>query len=308
MLDPETCLTALDVDVDTFCKATLPRERHQGRPPALARSEVVALAIFGQWAHFLSERDFYRWAERHLRPLFPTLPHRTQFNRLQRQHQAAMTAFALWLGQQLAHLEEAYEVIDGTGIATRNSKRRGTPWLAETEANVGRCSRLGFFAGIRLVLCVTAAGAVTGWMSGPAATGERALATALFAERAAPSPGSSAGVPVASCSIADMGCSGRECQQQWERDAAATVSSPPQPQSKDAWTDDEKQAHARERQIIAGVIGRMLHFFRLEHERPHTLAGFGARLAAQVGLHNVGIWFNRQQGQPDLAIADLIAW
>lgn len=308
MHDLATRVTELYVLVDTCDKATLPRERHGGRPPALARSEVVTLAILGQWARFLSERDFWRWAERHLRPFFPTLPGRAQFNRLVRHHQAAITAFALWLGRHLADAQEAHEIIDGTGIATRNSKRRGVGWLSALEATVGKCSRLGYFHGIRLLLCVSAAGAVTGWVSGPAATGERALATALFTARAAPTAGASAGIAVASCYLADMGFTGQVCQEPWARELAASVKSPPQPQSKVQWTAQERQIHARERQIIESVFGRVLHLLRLEHDRPHTLAGFGARLAAKLALHNVCIWGNRQHGQPDLATADFIAW
>lgn len=308
MHDLATRLTELYVLVDTCDKATLPRERPRGRPPGLSRSEVVTLAILGQWSRFLSERDFWRWVQRRLRPFFPTLPSRTRFNRLVRQYQAAITAFALWLGRQLASPEEEYEIIDGTGVATRNSNRRGTAWLPITEANVGRCSRLGFFAGIRLLLCVSSAGAVTGWMSGPGATGERALATDLFTARADPAVDSSAGTAVAPCYLADMGFSGQACQDTWERELGAIVYCPPQPQCKVQWPADERRVHARERQIIESVFGRVLHLFRLEHERPQTLAGFRARLAAKLALHNVCMWANRQDGQPDLAIADFIAW
>jgi hypothetical protein len=47
---------------------------------------VVTLAIFSRWNRFGSERNFYRYARRHLRDAFPTLPHRSQFNRLVRSH------------------------------------------------------------------------------------------------------------------------------------------------------------------------------------------------------------------------------
>jgi hypothetical protein len=43
-------------------------------------------------------------------------------------------------------------------------------------------------------------------------------------------------------------------------------------------------------------------------ERPHTLEGFAARLAARVALHNWCIRINREPGRPDLAFADLVAW
>jgi hypothetical protein len=52
----------------------------------------------------------------------------------------------------------------------------------------------------------------------------------------------------------------------------------------------------------------LLQNFRLEHERPHALGGFLTRLAAKMALHNACIWFNRQHGQPDLALANVVAW
>jgi hypothetical protein len=62
------------------------------------------------------------------------------------------------------------------------------------------------------------------------------------------------------------------------------------------------------RQIIATVHEKLLSTFRLETERAHSLGGFGVRLAAKAGRHNLCIWLNRQFGRPALAFADLIAW
>ena len=242
MLDPETFLVELYVLVDTFDKTAWPPERRWGRPPSLARSEVVTLALFGQWACFPSERAFYRWAERHLRPLFPTLPSRPQFNRLLRHHTAAITAFALHLGQTLAERD-------------------------------------------------------------------RTLAEAFFAHRASPAAAvPSVGQPISDCYVADMGFSGQQRQAAWARDYAAVVICPPQTGSKRAWPKPLKRWLASLRQVIETVNDRLLTTFRLEHERPHTLDGWLAHLAAKIGLHNVCLWLNRQFGQPDLAIAELIAW
>ena len=71
------------------------------------------MAVFGQWRQFPSEAAFYRWAAKHLRALFPTLPSRPQLNRLMRRHADAVTALALHLGQGLARPRDAYEVLDG---------------------------------------------------------------------------------------------------------------------------------------------------------------------------------------------------
>ena len=94
MYDIDTFLTTLYFIVDTFCKTRLPYQRKKpGPPPSLSVSEVLTLVLFGQWARFTSERDFYRWALGNLRGAFPTLPDYSQFNRLERAHQAALVAF-----------------------------------------------------------------------------------------------------------------------------------------------------------------------------------------------------------------------
>src|SRR2546422_9179543 len=83
--------------LDDFCKTSLPLETHPGPHAALSRSEVVTLAIFGQWQGFGSERGFYRYAQRHLRAAFPSLPTREQFNRQVRQQHTALVAVFLHL-------------------------------------------------------------------------------------------------------------------------------------------------------------------------------------------------------------------
>ena len=81
MVDVDTFLTTLYVMVDDFCMLALPPALHPGPQAALSRSEVVTLALFGQWQGFGSERGFYRYAQRHFRTAFPSLPTREQFNR-----------------------------------------------------------------------------------------------------------------------------------------------------------------------------------------------------------------------------------
>jgi len=84
MLDVDTFLTTLYVMVDDSCQ---PHPQEEGRPgprASLCQSEVITLAIFARWSRFSSERDFYRYATDHLRDAFPSLPDRSQLNRLVR--------------------------------------------------------------------------------------------------------------------------------------------------------------------------------------------------------------------------------
>jgi hypothetical protein len=62
------------------------------------------------------------------------------------------------------------------------------------------------------------------------------------------------------------------------------------------------------RQIVETVSEKLHHTFRLDRERPHQLAGFQTRLAAQAALHHFSIWLNGQLGRQPLAFADLLDW
>jgi hypothetical protein len=308
VLDPETFLTELYVVVDEFCKTQLPADRHPGRAAGMDRSEVLTLAIASQWARFGSERDFWRYAEARLRPLFPRLPSRPQFNRQVRRHQPALTALALWLAEQLEAATAPYEVLDGTAVPTRNAKRRGRGWLAGI-ADIGKCLRRGWIEGLRLLVCTTPVGAVTGWGVGPASTNDRALAETLFAQRASPVPTlASAGAAATGVYVADSGFAGVACETRWVAEAHAQVVAPPQTGSGRAWSPAERRQSAGRRQIVETVIGRLEAPFRLERERPRALEGFLARLAAKMALHNVCLWLNRQHGQPLLLVVELFGW
>jgi hypothetical protein len=98
MIDLDTDFPTLYVMIDDFCQSKRANEKSRPGPRAwLSQSEVIPLALFGQGVQFPSERAFYRSAERHLRPAFPSLPDRTPFNRLQRTYRDGITTFGLAL-------------------------------------------------------------------------------------------------------------------------------------------------------------------------------------------------------------------
>ena len=100
MIDVDTFLTTLYVMVDDFCHSRAPRRR-PGPDASLSESEVITLAIFARWSRFASERDFYRYATGHLTDAFPTLPERSQFNRLSRSCTELIEGFVLHLASPL---------------------------------------------------------------------------------------------------------------------------------------------------------------------------------------------------------------
>jgi hypothetical protein len=326
MVDPDTFLTYLYVIVDEFCKGCLPPAAPTGgRAGALDRSEVITLAVFGQWGGFGSERGFYRYAarrlrgafprlphrsqfNRRLRGAFPRLPHRSQFNRQQREHQAAIAAFGHHLADRLGRAAAPYEALDCAGVPTRNAKRGGAGWLAGL-ANIGRSSRLGWFEGAQLLTAVLPGGALSGYALAPASTKEQRLAEDFLAARRHPDPRCpGAGRPSGGPYVADNGFVGAERHRRWREAYGARVLCPPQRSSPRAWPPDLLRWHAGLRQIVETVYDKLHHTFRLDRERPHALGGLLARLAAKVALHNFCMWLNRHLGRPLLAFADLVAW
>lgn len=298
MRDPETFLTEVYVLIDDLVESPPVRS---GPRPALARSEVITLAIMSQWSCFASEREFYRYAEQHLRGLFPTLPHRTQFNRQLRRWQAVIAQVGTTLGRTLAPAVP-YEVIDATAVPVRNVHRRGSGWLGQ-ELDIGWSSRLRWYTGFHLLACASPTGVVTGIGAGPASVNDRHLAETFFATRHTPAVRlPSVGRPCTAIYLADTGFGGRAVEDRWRHGYGVTVLSPPQTDRRSrVWSRRLRRWVTRRRQIIETVFGRMIRCFRLDALRPHTLDGALARLATIVTLHNITIWRNRQAGQPDLA-------
>jgi hypothetical protein len=159
MLDVDTFLTALYVMVDDFCHSHPQKEQLSGPDASLSTSEVITLAIFSRWSRFSSERDFYRYATGHLRDAFPTLPDRSQFNRLVRSEVGLIEEVALHLATAMGAQKCPYQALDSSAIPVRDSKRRGEGWLAG-QADIGWSNRLGWYEGFCLLIAVDPTGVI----------------------------------------------------------------------------------------------------------------------------------------------------
>jgi hypothetical protein len=306
-VDPDTFLTTLYVVVDEWCNAHA-AGRRRGRPPALTRSEAVTLALYGQWARFASERDFYRYADRHLRRAFPRLPHRTQLNRRIRAVYETIVAVGHHLADRFGVREAPYQALDATAVPVRNVKRRGWGWLPEYVTR-GWSNRLGWYEGFHLLVAASPDGPITGYGVGPADVKDQPLAETFFAARATGDPRlPTVGRPTREPYLADSGFIGAARHARWRAASGARVICPPYRSAKRNWPRPLRRWLSRHRQIIETVNARLLLTFRLDRERPHELGGFHARLAAKVALHNFCCWLNRQLGRPTLAFADLLGW
>jgi hypothetical protein len=308
MISVDTFLTELYVMADDFCKTLPPEPAPPGARPTLTRSEVITLALTGQWALFPSERAFYRYAWRHLREAFPSLPTRPQFNRLVRHFQASIVAFFHHLVQLLRARKAPYEVLDGMGLATRDAKRRGAGWLPGV-ADVGWCTRLGWYEGVHVLTAVTADAVISGFGFASASTKDQPLAETFLAARAHPQPRlNTVGARASGPYLLDKGFEGQAWHIRWREQYEALVICPPKRNSQVRWPKQLRRWFAGKRQIVETVHDKLIEAFRLERERPHALDGLLARLTAMMTLHNFCIWLNEKLGRPRLAFVDLIDW
>jgi hypothetical protein len=309
-MDSDTFLTTVYVMADDFCHSQgITWPVRPGPVPSLEVGEVLSLAVLSRWACFRSDRDFYRYVQRHWRGAFPDLPERSRLNRLLRAAWPWLAAWSHHLAKQLGAVQQTYEALDTMGCVTRNRQRRGNGWLAG-EANIGYCNRLGWYEGLNVITSVTPDGVITGFGCAPASTKEQPYADTFLAARfQQPSGLPEVGQPATGWYLTDNGFCGQERHRQWAAQFAAWVISPPQrAQGSHPWPKAWRRWLASLRQVVETVHEKLLTYFRLEHERPHQLTGFRARLAASCALHNLSVWLNVQLGRPKLAFAELVDW
>jgi hypothetical protein len=188
VVDVDTFFTALYVMVDDFYNSRPREQRRPGPDASLRPSGVITLALFARWSRFASERDFYRYAKRHLRGAFPTLSDRSQFNRCVRFYTELIEEMALHLAEAMEAQERPYEALDSSAMPIRDAKRRGSGWLAGSAA-IGWSNSLGWYEGFRLLVATDPTGVITGFGFCAASASDQQVAETFFAIRHRPNPG-----------------------------------------------------------------------------------------------------------------------
>ena len=215
MVDVDTFLTILYVMVDDFCQSRPQKEQHPGPDASLSPSEVITLAIFARWSRFSSERDFYRYASARLIGAFPSLPDRSQFNRLVRHSLGLIEEIALHLADMMETQRCPYQALDSSAMPVRDAKRRGEGWLAG-RADIGWSNSLGWYEGFRLLVATDPTGVVTGFGFCAASVADQQVAESFFAVRHRPNPRLlSVGSAFSGAYVADKGFEGEDNHRRW---------------------------------------------------------------------------------------------
>src|SRR5215218_132955 len=296
MLDLDSFLVSLYVLVEDWWKLEHSSEPPRaGRPALLTDPEVITLAILAQWPRFRSERDFWRFAQAHLRPYFPNLCSQSQLNRRVRSVEPDLRDFQRAVARTLCGVSEVYHVLETTLIPAIVRVRASRKGLFAGQATFGRsASKTEWVYGFKVALSVSPEGVICAFGLAEAASDDRPIGDFLIIEDSHQTY------------LADKGFTGVEWERRWLDLYGALVAATPKANSKRAWAKTERRWASGKRQIIEGVIDQLKDLFALERHRAKTLGGLLARLAAKMAAYTCGQRLNDQLGRPLRHLADLL--
>jgi hypothetical protein len=295
-MDLDSLLVSLYILVDDWWQERRPQTvRRPGRPPLLTESEVLSLAVLAQWPRWRSERDFWRFANAHLRGYFPNLLSQSQLNRRIRTLEPDLRPLQSDLASTLVDGSEVYRVLDTTlipAIVRVRACRRG---LFAGQATFGRnVSKTEWVYSFKVALSVSPEGVVSAFGLAPANTDERLIGDALIDR------------DHHEAYLADKGFSSVEWEKRWLEVYGALVAATPQRNARRAWPEAARRWAAGKRQLVEGVIWQLKDHFGLERHRAKTLSGLLTRLATKVAAYTCGLLLNARHNRPLRHLADLL--
>jgi hypothetical protein len=295
-VDLEHLLISLYCLIDDWRKAKQPSPpARAGRPSRLSDAEVLTLAILAQWPRWRSERDFWRFADAHLRAYFPDLLSQSQLNRRIRALEPQLKVLQHDLACTIADDHDVYRLLDTTLIPAIVRVRACRKGLFAGQATFGRSiSKTEWVYGFKVALSVTPEGVVIAFGLAPANCDERPIGEFLVASDGHDSY------------LADKGFSSLEWEKHWLKHYGSLVAATPQKSARRAWPEAVCRWAAGKRQIIEGVIWQLKDYFGLERHRAKTLGGLLTRLAAKVAAYTCGQLFNAMLGRSLRHLATLL--
>jgi hypothetical protein len=335
-MDLDTFITTLYVLIDDWYKSEIEyaMQRHAGPGLEMSDSEVLTVAIAGQWqvgVPWRSERSVVRYMQQHGRHWFPGMLQRSQFNQRVRDLWAALVRLQQIVAQEL-WAGELYECVDCVPLphcSLAQAASHDRHWLSGGLGYGG--NQGGWYWGEQLLISVTATGVVTGWLVGQAQIDDRWMMEAFVSTRheymgligpepppqkrnkeiqvataESFSPAITTGVACLVSYLADEGFNGQRWIAHWQDEYEATVITAPPANTKPAWSNELKRWLASHRQIVETVFAHLGEIFRLKRLGAHSNWGKIARLAATMAAYNIGIFINRLLNRPDGAHATLI--
>ena len=284
--DLDTLLTALYVKIDD--ELTGPRWR--GRPPLLTDSELVCLAVAQVLLGARSEAHWLRFANAHLRGMFPYLPQRPGYNKRLRAALPLVKRIIRMLATDTDFWADCHWIVDSTPVPCGMSRPTVQRSNLAGWAGYGYCaSHSRFFWGLRLYLVCTPTGMPILWALANPKIGEREVLTAMLeidTDLVATRPG----VPL----ISDKGFASRAFERQLA-DQDIVLLRPSRKREKARFGEPMLK---KIRQLIESVNDTLKGQLDLEDHGGRTFEGVAVRVAQRILAMAAAIWHNHHTGQP----------
>lgn len=334
-MDLETFFTTVYVLVDDWYREHLAKVKPRvGAPPQLSDSEVLTLAVVGQWrvgVPWQSERGLVRYIQAHGRGMFPRMVGISAFNQRVRRLFGVLVRLQQVVAGWLGHEQDAYECVDSlplpAGTTGQYSRERGH-WL--WTARVGKGPG-GWFWGDRWLVSVTERGIITGWLVGAADINDRWLLEAFVSCRAGtpqlvqpprrakdaktqhtPPPvgfiggwqacGQGLGRPY----LVDGNFNGRRWQDHGCTTYGAQVIMAPRYNEPQPWSRAWRSWLRRHRQPIETAFACLVTVLGVKALQAHSRWGQLTRLAAKAAAYNLGLFINQLLQRPLGALGTLL--
>ena len=281
-----TLLTALYVKIDDEIGGT----RWRGRPPLLTDSELVCLAVAQALLGCSSEARWLRYANAHLRGMFPYLPLRPGYNRRLRAALPLIKHIIRELARDSDFWFDNQWIVDSTPVPCGMSR----PTVRRSElagwAGYGYCaSHSRFFWGLRLYLVCTPTGMPIMWALANPKIGEREVLAAmleidsgLVAERE--------GILL----ISDKGFASKALEDELAGQGIELL----RPSRKDEKKRGGEPLLKKIRQLIESVNDTLKSQLDLEQHHGRTFEGVAVRVAQRILAMAAAIWHNNKIGAP----------
>jgi hypothetical protein len=263
-----------------------------GITPKLSDAELVTLAVMQALLGFTSEARWLRYANRHLRHLFPYLPRQAGYNKrlrgaaglLRHAIRAVATDTSLWT--------DDVWIVDSTPVECGRSRETTKRSALAGWAQYGYCaSHSRYFWGLRLHLVCTLHGLPVAFALTGAKTDEREVLLDLLSvepELVAARPGQTL--------LADKHYYGREFQEILAELGVRLL----RPARKGEPQRPGAHLFKPLRQLIESVNDTFKGQLDLERHGGRTPGGVAVRVLQRVLALTAAIWHNDKTGQPTL--------
>ena len=291
--DLDTLATALYVTTDELLKGApqlAPWRPAVGIAPKLTDAELVCLAVLQALLGFCSEARWLRYADRHLRHLFPYLPKQPGYNKRLRAAADLLRQVIGVLAADTSWWTDDVWVADSTPVECGRSRETTKRSDLAGWAAYGYCaSHSRYFWGLRLHLVCTLHGLPIGFALAGAKADERQVLLGILAADptlVAARPGQTL--------IADKHYYGRE----FEASLAGLGVRLLRPARKGEPQRAGAHLFRPLRQVIESINQTFKGQLDLERHGGHTPAGVIVRVLQRILALTAALWHNNHTGQP----------